>query len=104
MKEHQINSELLERVDETKRSSIRTMAKLGFAVPWTGWISAIASTSWLAAVAVVFQPWPVHLTRGDHDWLPDEAAVVSVRTMPSVLVAPMDCMSVIGPDSSGEFV
>jgi len=33
MKEHQINSELLERVDETKRSSIRTMAKLGFAVP-----------------------------------------------------------------------
>jgi hypothetical protein len=33
MKEHQIKSDLLERVDETKRSSIRTMAKLAFAVP-----------------------------------------------------------------------
>jgi hypothetical protein len=33
MKEHQIKSDLLERVDETKRSSIRNMAKLAFVVP-----------------------------------------------------------------------
>jgi hypothetical protein len=33
MKEHEVKPDLLERVDETKRSSIRKMAKLTFAIP-----------------------------------------------------------------------
>jgi len=68
----------------------------GLVAPCTGCSSSIISTAWLADVPVS-QPRPSKWTRGDHCCAPKAAAVVLVRTSPLVLVAPIDCVSVIAP-------